>query len=90
MSTQTENLARVSTAIRHHVVAFFSARQHGDEYHLRDLEKYVEEKSGGSPESPGRVMRDERRAKRIDYEVVDRSKSLYRVVWQAERQQELF
>lgn len=78
---QAENLARVSKNIAPHVLAFFAARKPGDEFRMNDLADYVR---GALPfvvvESAGRIMRDLRTAKALNYEVVSRARSLYRVL----------
>ena len=87
--TQTANLTRVKTSIGHHVAAFFANRHHGDEFHVEELTDYVKRQASTAPGSPDRTMRQMRLAGELDYEVVSRSRSLYRVV-RREIQQELF
>ena len=88
--TQTANLTRVSDNIAQYVLEFFRARQHGVEFHGPELTAYVHGKRPGSLSSPDRVMRSLKKSGELDYEVVSRSRSLYRVLSLGERQQELF
>lgn len=75
---QVVNLKRVRGRIGGIVYAFCCARI-GQQFHLRELEEYVSERRDGAPDSPSRILRDLRQSGLIDYEVVSRSQSLYRV-----------
>ena len=79
MTEQTENLARVSDAIAQHVTAFVTSH---DEFHAADLREYVYRNVQGyiAPASPDRILRSLRQRGVIDYEVISRSKSLYRSI----------
>ena len=76
-SPQTEQqrqLARVTSNIGQAILAFFNRLRIGEEFHAADLHSAV----GGAPASADRVMRELRLKKQINYEVVNRSQSLYR------------
>lgn len=76
-SPQTEQqhqLARVTGNIGQAIVAFFNRMHIGQEFRAADLHNAV----GGAPASADRVMRELRRMGQINYEVVNRSQSLYR------------
>lgn len=81
MTEQADNIARVRQTIAPHIIAFIKEHE-GKEFHNADLQKYVAEHVNGfvSPESPGRILRDLRERKVIDYELVSRPKSLYRAI----------
>lgn len=71
---------RVAERIGGYVVEFFADRGDGSEFHADDLRQYViarEPKT--APGSPDRIMRLLRQAGRIQYAVVNRRKSLYRI-----------
>ena len=62
---------------------------------MEDLRRYVEEGLGGkiAPDSPGRILRQLRQHGHLDYTVIYRAESIYRVEWVRERpaeQPELF
>lgn len=87
---QRENIERVTDAIARHVTAFLNAHQ---EFHVEDLRKYVYENVRGyvAPASPDRILRDLRQRKQVNYEVVSRRKSLYRVLpLESPKQESLF
>ena len=87
--TQVIQITRVKTSIGDHVAAFFANRNHGDEFHGEELTDYVKRQASTAPGSPDRIMRQMRRAGELDYEVVSRSQSLYRIL-RREIQQRLF
>lgn len=80
-AAQRANLARVSGNIAGIVRDF--CRERLDEgraqFHMQDLTAYVNARSTIAPDSAGRVLRDLRRHKVIDYTVVNRAQSLYKV-----------
>jgi len=77
---QDAQLQRVSSGIASHVLDFFKSRGVGSEFHASDLAAFVEERVGYvSPGSPDRILRDLRKRRLLNYTVVSRSKSLYRV-----------
>lgn len=78
---QEAQAERVSVAIGDYVAEFFAARNVGDEFYIRELTEFVTGKARGyvAPGSPDRVMRILRKQRALNYEVVSRSKSLYRI-----------
>ena len=90
--SQRENIERVTDAIARHVTTFLNARLN-QEFHVEDLRKYVYANVNGyvAPASPDRILRDLRQRKHVNYEVVSRSKSLYRVLpLESPKQESLF
>ena len=81
ISEQTENLDRCLGSIGKHVEDFVAARLN-QEFFANDLRNYVFAKVDGfvSPASPDRILRDLRQARKLNYELVSRSKSLYRAI----------
>ena len=78
---QATELARVTAGIGRFVVEFFDSIDIGSEFHASDLKQFVESRAEyGAPGSPDRVMRDLRKRGAVNYELVSRSKSLYRKV----------
>lgn len=78
---QRANLVRVSNNIADIVTNFCRERldEGQAEFHMTDLMGYVNDRSTIAPDSAGRILRDLRRQKVIDYTVVNRAQSLYRV-----------
>jgi hypothetical protein len=77
---QRAELARVSSRIAAAIIAFCKGRV-GAEFHADDLRSHVTACVGvAAPGSADRILRDLRQRKALDYEVVSRSKSLYRVL----------
>lgn len=75
-----EHLGRVSVRIANAIVAF-CVEQLGRQFHADDLRQYVRAAVGEiAPGSADRVLRDLRQHGALNYEVVSRSKSLYRVL----------
>jgi DNA-binding PadR family transcriptional regulator len=81
MSEQTENLGRVRDSIAPHIIRFIRERA-GREFHGADLQQYVASQVNGfiAPGSPDRILRDLRKRGVVDYELLSRSRSLYRAV----------
>jgi hypothetical protein len=71
---------RLTSTLEPHILAFFRERGVGHEFHAADLCRYVWDRVLCAPESPGRIMRCLKVEGRLDYEVVSRSGSLYRVL----------
>lgn len=80
--SQAANLTRVSDRIAHHVWLFCFYRLNGaPDFTADDLRRYVAIAVPGiAPDSPSRILRELRKQGRVDYEVVSRAQSLYRVV----------
>jgi hypothetical protein len=80
---QAENLERVGAKINPIVVEFCRAHI-GRQFFEEDLRRYVLNRDPfTAPGSPGRILRDARQAKQIDYELISRRESLYLVTWVA-------
>ena len=72
-----EHLARVSDKIEDAVFRFCLRF---NEFHLNDLSDHVRRNIPNiSADSPSRILRDLKRRGLVNYEVVDRKNSLYRV-----------
>jgi hypothetical protein len=81
--SQAANLQRVSDNIAHHVIFFCRRRLRTTRAMFRadDLVTYVQSRMVlVAPDSPSRILRELRRQGRVDYVVVSRAASLYRVV----------
>jgi ABC-type amino acid transport substrate-binding protein len=81
--SQSANLQRVTDNIAHHVVVFCRRRLRTVRgiFRASDLVAYVQSRSMFiAPDSPSRILRQLRLAGRVDYIVVNRAASLYRVV----------
>lgn len=83
LSDQQER-ARVRSRIGSLVMAFclWQCENFSDgAFYMEDLRRYVEKHIKGqiAPDSPGRILRELRKQRRLDYTVVSRSKSLYRM-----------
>lgn len=77
---QPAQLERVSVRIGKSVVAFCETRV-GQEFHADELRDYVLSQCAPiAPASPDRVLRDLRKKGELDYEVVNRRQSKYRVI----------
>ena len=77
---QPAQLARVKASIAPRVLAFFAAKQVGDEFHVNDLTRFVWQTFPRvAADSPRRVMAALKAEKLLNYELVSRTDSLYRV-----------
>lgn len=74
---QQVNLDRVRSRIARSIVAFCNRRQ---TFHMEELLAYVEAETQVAPDSPGRILRDLRQQRLINYRVVNRRASLYEVL----------
>ena len=79
-SEQQTQLRRVTGNIADLILAFFEGYQVGEMFHAEDLFKFVAARCDVAPASVDRVMRDMRRRGWVNYEVVNRSASLYRKI----------
>lgn len=76
---QPAQLERVKANIAPLILAWFEGKKPGDEFYLNDLTDFVRKSLPSvAPDSAGRIMRDLKRAKAVNYKV-DRARSLYRV-----------
>lgn len=96
MTTDQQERARVRSRIGSLILEFC---RHRTGFHMEDLRQFVEKKmSDGlflciAPDSPGRILRQLRQQGLLNYKVVSRRRSLYRVVSVGKRpaeQAELF
>lgn len=77
---QQENIARVYSKIAATILAFFRLIGLYGEFHVDELRVYVERHyPNTAPDSAGRIMRELRLHGDLDYEVVNRRASLYRI-----------
>lgn len=77
---QKANFERVYSAIQGEIKTFFNARTIGAHFQMTDLLNAVRLAHPGiAPDSPGRIMRAMRRSGDINYCVVSRAASLYRI-----------
>lgn len=77
--------ARVRSRIGSLILEFCDMQKHfGGTFHMEDLRNYVElginTKGTIAPDSPGRILRQLRQQGLLNYAVVSRRQSLYRVV----------
>ncbi len=79
-AAQRRHLRRVSSALATPILAFCAARlASGDAtFHMADLVQAVG--ASASPDSPSRILRDLRQKGAVNYEVVSRRESLYRLM----------
>lgn len=77
---QPAQLERVKWRLDPLVLNFFAERRPGDQFHVNDLIRYVWRFDPfATATSPDRVMRELKSSGRLNYELVSRSQSLYRV-----------
>ena len=76
---QAKQLQRVKGSIGDVIVEFFKSRQPGELFYAADLQEFVAARASIAPASADRVMRDLRQANVINYSLVSRSRSAYRV-----------
>lgn len=63
-------------------IVLFCLHRVGERFHADDLRAYVTNTVGAcAPGSADRILRDLRTRGALDYVVLSRSKSLYRVLW---------
>lgn len=75
---QDRQLRRVKGRTCDLITQFFDCHQVGETFHAEDLQRFVASRCDVAPASADRVMRDMRRSGQINYEVINRSQSLYR------------
>ena len=76
MSEQQEQLTRVTSRIGQAILEFCSP---GRQFHADELREFVAERCSVAPGSADRVLRDLRKRRLINYKVLSRAQSLYRV-----------
>lgn len=74
------NLRRVKLAVSATIRAFLMERGEGKQFSMVELTEYVRARHPIAPDSAGRILRDMNQRGEIAYQLVSRSKSLYRVV----------
>lgn len=79
---QPEELARVTGAIGKAIIGFLRARLNNGmtEFHADELRQWVRAALPTAPASADRVLRDLRSAGIVNYQVVNRRASLYRIL----------
>ena len=76
-TTQEIELSRVGDRIRGYILQF--SREHPQEFHAEDLRRFVRRLDPAiAPGSPDRVLRAMRQRGELNYQIVNRSQSLYR------------
>lgn len=80
MGEQQEHLDRVGARIEAHINTFCGTIGVHGQFHMEDLLKYVLAKEPVAPDSPGRVLRNMRQRGLLDYEVINRRDSLYKLI----------
>lgn len=83
-SEQQENLERVISAIGITVLKFCRDRGVNGTFHARDLHEHVGD--GVAPASADRILRHLRRLGWVDYEIINRRASFYRVTSVAQQE----
>lgn len=76
---QDAELKRVTSAIAQHVLEFVREHQ-GGEFRMEELTKFVRDRHMCAPDSPRRIFNELHRVGWFHYEVLNRSKSQYRIV----------
>jgi hypothetical protein len=85
MGEQSENIRRVGMKIGHRIVSFWQGRLASGEpqFFMQDLVDYVQAgfaPASVAPDSTSRILRQLRLRGLIDYEVISRSNSHYRLL----------
>ncbi len=78
---QREEIERVGNKIEKHILIFALSRIDAGSpcFYMEDLVRFVQNRVGVAPDSASRILRMLRQAKKMDYEVVSRSDSYYRI-----------
>jgi hypothetical protein len=85
--SQEENLDRVTQKISAAVMEFCRPER---EFRMTQLAEFVSARVGLAPDSAGRVLRSLRQSGKIDYEVINRQNSVYRIIRPTPGQERLF
>lgn len=82
MGAHKQNLARVSTRIGGLIDNFITERivTNQPEFFMDELREYVRNNGVIAPDSPGRILRQKRLDGEIDYVVISRSRSRYKLL----------
>ena len=80
MSLQQKHLERVSQCIASAILSFWQHRGYGREFTMGELQTFVNSRVKCSPDSPSRILRALRLEGRVNYSVVNRAKSLYKIL----------
>lgn len=86
MGEQRENIERVRLKIGSSVVRFVKFVGINNTFHADDLRDWVVVETHVAPASSDRILRDLRQKNLINYKVIDRRKSLYKVLGTEEEQ----
>ena len=79
-AAQAAQLERVRANIAPLILAWFEGQKPGDEFHINELTRFVWRTAPHvAADSPRRVMAALKDAGKLNYELVSRSQSLYRV-----------
>lgn len=77
---QQANIERVHHKIAPAILAFFALHGRGSTFRVDELRMFINAKFPSvAPDSAGRIMRDLRERGEIDYDVINRRQSLYRI-----------
>lgn len=79
VATQPRELARCRSAVAPVILDFWKSRGIGAQFHMSELTEFVRRRTPIAPDSAGRILRDMRQAGEINYRVIDRRRSLYRI-----------
>ncbi len=79
VSEQKRQLERVKVSIADVIIEFFRLRRVGDRFFASELHAFVRDHAQIAPASADRVMRDLRKSGQVNYCVISRSRSEYRV-----------
>jgi hypothetical protein len=81
MTEQADNIERVSAKIGRVILEFCRGKATGTPFTADDLRRYVYARvSNTAPGSPDRILRDLRQRGLLDYEVLSRKNSTYRLL----------
>lgn len=76
---QQEQLSRVRERIQNLVISFIKNVGTGNQFHADQLREWVSDRVAVAPGSADRILRDLRQRGYLNYSILNRKKSLYRV-----------
>jgi hypothetical protein len=79
VAVQPRELKRVKSEVAPLILAFWKEKGNGAQFHMAELTKFVAARTTIAPDSAGRILRDMRQGGEINYRVVSRRESLYRI-----------